>query len=343
MKILVGISGGLDSAYAALKLQREGHEVEGAVLVMHDYTDVSGAEQVAREVGIKLHVLDCRNEFSAVTSNFVDEYCNGRTPNPCIICNPLVKFKKLYDYAMENGFDMIATGHYARLTSFGEGAEKRYTLQRSADSKKDQTYMLYRLPQHILSKLYFPLMQDKKSEVRSNAEAEGLSVADKKESQEICFISDGDYAAYIEEKRGVFPEGDFVDDKGNVIGRHKGIIRYTMGQRKGLGVAAGGRIFVTDIDAEKNVITLSKDGAFTDEVKISDIVYSGLSPVGAGVNLRVSVKLRYLATAVGATAIFDGNGNATLKLDEPQKAVTPGQSAVMYDGDILLCGGFINK
>ena len=179
MRILVGISGGLDSAYAARKLLNEGHEVEGAVLVMHDYTEVDSAKSVAAELGITLHTVDCRERFSAVIDNFIDEYCNARTPNPCIICNPLVKFRCLLDYASEHGFDMIATGHYARVVKTVCDGEERFTLQRSRDAKKDQTYMLYRLSQEILSKLCLPLMDEVKSEIRELAYRDGLSVAER--------------------------------------------------------------------------------------------------------------------------------------------------------------------
>ena len=342
MRILVGMSGGLDSTYAALKLLREGHEVEGAVLIMHDFTDLSAAEEASKAIGIKLHVVDCRDIFSTVIENFVNEYSVARTPNPCIICNPLVKFRALYNYAVDNGFDKIATGHYARVVRVSDGGEEHFALARPKDNKKDQTYMLYRLPEEILSVLMLPLSDELKSDVKELAKSESLAVAERRESQEICFIPDGDYASYIEGIVGVFPEGNFVDVDGNVLGRHKGIIRYTYGQRKGLGVAAGDRIFVTKIDPTNNTITLSKDGSLTDTVKISNIVFSGMSAPVAAFSRRAEVKLRYQAKPVSALVNFEKNGRAILLLDEPVKAVTPGQSAVIYDGDIVLCGGFID-
>lgn len=342
MKILVGMSGGLDSTYAALKLLDEGHSVEGAVLVMHEFTDVCDAIAAADAIGIKLHVIDCTAEFRAVKENFVGEYRKGRTPNPCIICNPLVKFKGLYDFAVANGFDRIATGHYARVEKIVDNGEERYTLARAKDGRKDQTYMLYRLSQDILSMLVLPLSDDVKSDVRARAEEIGLAVASKKESQEICFIPDGDYAKYIEDKTGTVPEGDFVDNEGYVLGRHKGIIRYTVGQRKGLGISLGERVFVTGIDAERNTVTLSSDAALTDGASVSDIVFTGIKPAQVGEERRVSVKLRYQAPPISATAIFADGGRATLVFDTPQRSVTPGQSAVMYDGDVLIAGGFID-
>lgn len=341
MKILVGMSGGLDSTYAALKLIKEGHEVEGAVAVMHEYAETESAMEAAEALGIKLHVIDATEKFKAVKENFVSEYTAGRTPNPCVICNPLVKFRVLADFARENGFDRIATGHYASVVTLKEGGRTLYTLKRARDSRKDQTYMLHRLPEDVLSILVLPLSDEIKTEVREKAHAAGLKAAEKKESQEICFIPDGDYASYIEDTVGKLTEGDFVLEDGTVVGRHKGIIRYTVGQRKGLGVSYGERIFVSRIDAATNRILLSTEGSYTDTVSVRDIVFTGMTEPEAGANRRVEVKLRYLARPVSATAVFDGKGGAELHLDEPQKAVTPGQSAVMYDGDTLLAGGFI--
>ena len=341
MKILVGMSGGLDSTYAALKLIKEGHEVVGAVAVMHEYTELDGARDAARALGIPLVEIDAKERFFAVKNNFVNEYSSGRTPNPCVVCNPLVKFRVLADFAKENGYDAIATGHYARRIEVTDGDKTLYTLERSKDSRKDQTYMLHRLPQDILSMLVLPLADEIKLDVREKAKAEGLKAAEQKESQEICFIPDGDYASYIEGIKGKFPDGRFVLDDGTVLGMHKGIIRYTVGQRKGLGIAFGEKIFVSRIDARRNEIVLSRVGSFTDTVSVDDVVFTGMSEPKCGEQRRVEVKLRYLASPVSATAVFDGEGGARLLLDTPQKAVTPGQSAVMYDGDVLLCGGFI--
>ena len=341
MKILVGMSGGLDSTYAALKLINEGHEVFGAVVVMHDYTELDGAREAAKALGISLYEIDATDKFDTVKKNFVSEYSCGRTPNPCIVCNPLVKFRALADFARENGFDRIATGHYAKTVVKTENGATRYTLSRAVDSRKDQTYMLHRLPQDILSILMLPLGDEVKTDVREKARVAGLKAAEQKESQEICFIPDGDYASYIIDIKGDFPEGNFVLEDGKVIGRHKGLIRYTVGQRKGLGVSYGERIFVSKIDPIKNEIVLSTEGSFSDRVMVSDIVFSGISQPEIGEKIRLEVKLRYLAKPVGATAVFLEDGRAELVLDTPEKAVTPGQSAVMYDGDVLLAGGFI--
>ena len=341
MRILVGMSGGIDSTYAAMKLMGEGHEVEGALLVMHEHTDVDSAREAADSIGVRLHVVDCRESFEKVKKNFVDEYCRARTPNPCIICNPTVKFRALAEFALKNGFDRIATGHYAGVVETYDKGEKRYTLTPGKDFKKDQTYMLYRLPQSILSMLVLPLADDVKTDIRETVGQRGLSVADKKDSQEICFIPDGDYAAYIEESVGKFPEGDFIDTDGKYLGRHKGIIRYTVGQRKGLGISLGGRAFVREINALNNTVTLSTEAAVTSLVSVGDMVFTGMAKPEHTEQRRVSVKLRYQAPRVCATAVFDAEGGATLLLDEPARSVTPGQSAVLYDGDILLAGGFI--
>ncbi len=341
MRILVGMSGGLDSTYAAMKLIDEGHEVEGAVLVMHRYTDTTGARATAESIGIPLHVIDCTEDFSAVEENFIYEYKNARTPNPCIICNQLVKFRRLADFALENGFDRIATGHYAGVAEITDGTETRFTLVKAKDERKDQTYMLYRLPQDVLSILVLPLSDDVKTDVRAQAERIGLEVAHKKESQEICFIPDGDYATYIEDRVGRMPEGDFIDTDGKPLGKHKGIIRYTVGQRKGLGISLGERVFVSRIDAKSNTVMLSGEPAQSDRIEVDNIVFTGLSETQAPCERRVSVKLRYQALAVPAIAIFHGEGRATLLLDSQVASVTPGQSAVMYDKDLLLAGGFI--
>ena len=342
MRILIGMSGGLDSTYAALKLINEGHEVVGAVAVMHEHTELDSARDAAEALGIELVEIDARERFLAVKENFVNEYSNGRTPNPCVVCNPLVKFRVLADYAKEHGFDRIATGHYARLVTVEDGDATLYTFERSKDTRKDQTYMLHRLPQDILSMLVLPLSDEIKTEVRDKAKAAGLKAADQKDSQEICFIPDGDYASYIEGVRGEFPIGNFVLEDGTVIGKHKGLIRYTVGQRKGLGIAFGERLFVGKIDALRNEVVLSREGSFTDKVAVRDVVFSGMRVPRAGEKRRVEVKLRYLAPLVPATAIFDGEGGAELLLDAPEKAVTPGQSAVMYSDGRVLCGGFIS-
>ena len=343
MRVLLGMSGGLDSTYAALKLLREGHEVEGAVLLMHDYTEIGEAQAAADSVGIPLHIIDCKEAFdSIVVSDFIENYKKARTPNPCIVCNCKIKFRELQKYAVEYGFDAIATGHYAKVVKLEDNGNERFSLACGDDESKDQTYMLYRLPQSILSMLLFPLGEDKKSDVRIQARSEGLTVADRPESQEICFIPDGDYASFIEDRTEVCPEGDFIDESGKVLGRHKGIIRYTVGQRRGLGISAATRIFVTKIDVENNTVTLSATDKIYKTLSVSDIIFSGMAAPKEPVSLRVHVKLRYKAPKASAVAIFYPDGRAEVILDEPARAVTPGQSAVFYDGNVVLAGGFID-
>ena len=343
MKILIGLSGGVDSAYAALKLKREGHDVEGAVLRMHEFTDVSAARTVAELLKIPIHIIDCTESFEKkVKTYFCDEYSAGRTPNPCIVCNREVKFKELVDYARAHGFDRIATGHYARVVALGDGDEARYAVARGTDLSKDQTYMLYRLPQDVLSMLILPMADMKKSEVREEMSLYSRLLGEKKDSQEICFIPDNDYASFVEAERGTFPDGDFVDEEGNPLGRHRGIIRYTVGQRKGLGISLGYRTFASRIDSENNIIVLSREGKPTDTLEIHDVVFSGMKTMDIGDIARLEVKLRYQAAPVGATVEMMEKGRVSITLDSPASFVTPGQSAVLYDGDTVMLGGFIS-
>ena len=339
MRILVGISGGVDSACAALELARSGHTVEGAILKMHEYSDIDGAARVAEALGIPLHVIDATESFNnIIKENLADEYLAGRTPNPCILCNEKVKFKGLYDYALRHGFDRIATGHYARIVKRGE----RLAVASASDGRKDQSYMLYRLPQEILRVLLFPLAEVNKSEVRALAADFGIPVADKKDSQEICFLPNGGHAEFIEGLRGVCPRGDFISPDGTRLGSHNGIIRYTVGQRKGLGIALGERVFVTDIDPDRNTVTLSPHMIGREYVTVDSPVFSGLESLSEGEEMRLSVRLRYSAPRIPTTVRMLPDGAVSLKFDAPQTA-SPGQSAVIYDGDTVLFGGFIRR
>ena len=339
MKILVGISGGVDSAYTALRLIREGHSVEGAVLKMHEHTDVISARKAAEELNIPLHEIDATVPFNnIIKKNLVSEYLEGRTPNPCILCNERVKFAALYDFAEANGFDKIATGHYARVVS----ARDRYAVASAADAKKDQSYMLYRLSQKILSKLLLPLSEEDKSNVRRDAGEAGVSASEKKDSQEICFLPDLSYVDYIESLVGKTPEGDFVSPDGQILGRHKGIIRYTVGQRKGLGISLGERVFVTDISPESNTVTLSPKMIGKKEIEITDVVYSGLDEKSELTPLKLTAKLRYTAPKIPVTVRRTKSGNVLLNFDS-EVIAAPGQSAVIYDGDTVMLGGYISK
>ena len=337
MKILIGLSGGLDSTYAAHILKEQGHEVIGASVIMHQYTDAAAAHDAAKAVGIPYVTLDAGEIFKdRVIARFLADYTAGRTPNPCVECNPGVKFTALCDYAEEHGFDAVSTGHYASILQ----ENGRYYIRRGDDGSKDQSYVLWRLSQKQLSMLYFPLAGMKKSDIREQAAALGYQAAEAKESQEICFIPDDNYVGYIENALGkVFPEGDFLDETGTVIGRHKGLIRYTVGQRKGLG-AFGRPMFVSRLDPKANTVTLVPAGSeFSQSMTVSELNFVKSPPQSDGV-LDATVKVRYSAKPTPCRITFHGD-TATVTFPAPVRAVTPGQSAVFYDGQDILFGGII--
>lgn len=344
MKVLVGISGGVDSAYAAYKLKAEGCDVAGACLIMHDGAELEAARRVCGALDIPLHEIDCRDAFyEKVQRYFVKEYMEGRTPNPCIVCNREVKLRALLDVAEALGYDKIATGHYARITTVNDGGQIRYAFSSAQDGGKDQTYMLYRVEQDVLSRLLLPLSDERKADVKARAESLGISQPGQRESQEICFITNGKYTDYVERIGGKSEKGSFISEDGEILGQHKGIINYTLGQRKGLGVSVGYKAFVTDINPHTNTVTLGRSAPLSKQVRVGDIVCSGMREPEDGHTRRVCVKLRYLAPTVAATVKFDGMGGALLELDVPHKSVTPGQSAVFYDGDTVIAGGIIRR
>lgn len=340
MKILVGMSGGVDSSLAALKLMQEGHTVEGAYLVMHEYAEPAVAKAAADKLGIPLTVIDCREAFDKVVrTNFVSEYRNGRTPNPCIICNPSVKFAALSAEAKRRGFDRIATGHYARLERVDLGGSSYSAIATARDASKDQSYMLYRLPTEILDMLVLPLGDEIKNDMRDSIKGSELASLDRKDSQEICFLPDGGYADYIDRIAGKCPGGNFVNSEGKVVGVHKGITRYTVGQRKGLGISLGERVFVTEIDPLKNTVMLEASPRQSKCVKLSEVHLA--SPFGAE-DGECMVKIRYGARAVPCRVAFTREC-AEITFDAPQRSVTPGQSAVLYRDGVVIGGGFICK
>ncbi|MBQ8382711.1 MAG: tRNA 2-thiouridine(34) synthase MnmA [Clostridia bacterium] len=341
MRILLGLSGGLDSVSAARILMDAGHTVEGAVLLMTDHSSPAEAGTAAREVGIPLHVIDCRERFSQIViADFLAEYRRGRTPSPCTVCNRNVKMDTLYRYATDNGFDGYATGHYCRIE---QGDNGRFAPTLAADRRKDQTYMLWRMTQEQLSMLHTPLSDRLKSDLRAEAAALGLTAASAGESQDTCFIPEGmtcrDYlAAHIGEDLS----GNFVDADGKVLGKHQGIQYYTVGQRKGLGIALGKPAFVTKIDPAEHTVTLQfAEDTFARRITLTDLNFVGDAPRTEG-ELRRAVKIRYAAPPVPATIRFDGE-TATVEFDPPVRTPAPGQSAVFYDGDRLAFGGVIDE
>ncbi len=336
--IVLGLSGGIDSAVAATKLINEGYSVFGVYCIMHEHgrQGIEAARDVAKEVGIPFDVFDASEMFEKiVVSDFISKYSNGKTPNPCVTCNPNVKIRSLCEYADKIGAPKIATGHYS-----GIGYENgRYFAVKS--EYKDQSYMLCGLSQEQLSRCVFPLFDTEKSENRLSASDSGLSVANKKDSQEICFIPDNDHASYIEARTGKFPEGDYwLFEEDRAVGKHKGIINYTIGQTKKLGIALGVPLYVKEIDAEKNRVVLTK----TDVVNCTEIVCDNANFQLLDENftqIQAEVKIRYAHKGAKATVINEKNGKLRIIFEEPQRAVTSGQFAVAYDGKKLLCSGTI--
>ena len=339
-KLLVALSGGVDSAACARLLRDAGYEVAGCVLKMspaHEGT-VEDAKLTAEQLGIPLYVRDMQADFRQVIGYFMGEYASGRTPNPCVVCNPTVKFKGMLAAADELGYPYIATGHYAGLRREGD----RVYLTRGASAARDQSYMLCRLTQRELLRLIFPLSEMQKPDVRTLAEEAGLSCAGKPDSQEICFIPDGDYAGYIEARLGKSPEGDFISPDGKPCGRHKGIIHYTVGQRKKLGIALGKPVFIRRIDPGENRIYLAWGGDEYD----GGMTVSGLSETFPGAfrdGMRCGVKIRSRAAIAPCTLTLLGDGRAKVVFDRPERAPAAGQTAAFYDGEVVLGGGFIDS
>ncbi len=343
-KIAIGMSGGVDSSVAASLLQKSGYEVIGITMILwdSDQSAIDDAKRVCKKLGIEHCCVDFREEFKAmVIDYFVEEYQNGRTPNPCIVCNRFLKFDAMQKYAEMLGADKIATGHYAKI-EFDEKSG-RYLLKQANSYAKDQTYALYSLTQEQLSKTIMPLGElESKDETREIAKSLGLNVADKADSMEICFIPDRDYVRFIERYSGKkCKPGDFVDTEGNVLGRHSGIINYTIGQRKGLGVTFGKPMFVTKIDAENNKVVLGEKGTeFSKELtanKLNFIPFENLAEP-----IEVVAKVRYSAKPANATVIPVGDDLVSVVFDAPQRAVTPGQAVVFYDKtDMSVIGGGI--
>ncbi len=333
-KVVLGLSGGVDSAVSAALLKEQGFEVLGVFLDI-GIAGAADAKSVADMLGIGFEVLPIAAELEEkVCLPFSRSYLAGRTPNPCIMCNPKVKFPALIAYADEAGAKYIATGHYARTET--DSATGRTLLLKNR-SPNDQSYMLCMLPQHILQRTIFPLGGMDKGMVRERAAGLGIPVAKKPDSMEICFIPDNDYAAYIEKRFGAPPEGNFVDPEGRVLGRHKGIHRYTVGQRRGLGVSCGQRMFVSGINPGKNEVVLTPEGEGVSEIRVKDINWIDIRPEKA---FRASVKVRHSKAEYDAE-VEPVSGEARVFFRKPVRRPAPGQSAVFYRGDAVIGGGEI--
>ncbi|MCD7775846.1 MAG: tRNA 2-thiouridine(34) synthase MnmA [Firmicutes bacterium] len=346
-RLLAAMSGGVDSSVAVKLMLDEGYECNGATMKLLSgggskccsLDDVEDARSVCEKLGIEHFVFNFTDDFSHdVIDNFVFEYVRGATPNPCIECNRKIKFGRFIRRARELGYDGIITGHYAKI----EKTNGEYVLMRAGDKAKDQTYFLWTLDQDTLPYVHFPLSRLRKDETREIAERCGLKTSKKPDSQDVCFVTNGKYADFIEDYTGLdFPAGDFVLENGDVVGRHEGIIHYTVGQRRGLGVAHKCRLFVKEIDTENNRVILTEgDGLFSSSLDAEGAnIISGRIPKGT---FHADVKIRYRHTPAGANITFSEDGSSFhAEFDSPQRAVTKGQSAVIYDGDAVLGGGVI--
>ncbi len=355
-KVAVGMSGGVDSSVAAYLLKEQGYDVIGVTMQIWQDEDplaqaenggccglsaVDDARRVADRLGIPYYVLNFKREFKEnVIDYFMDEYMHARTPNPCIACNRYVKWEALLNRARELGCDYIATGHYARVVQLDNG---RYALKKSATDRKDQTYALYNLTQEQLAHTLMPVGEYEKEQIREIAAKIGLLIANKPDSQEICFIPDNDYAGYIERESGkTFPKGNFVDLDGNILGTHKGIIHYTIGQRKGLGLSMGSPVFVVDIRPETNEVVIGSNlDTFHDSLYAGKVNLMSVDALEG--ERKVVAKIRYSHKGAPCRIKMVDEDTVLCKFEEPVRAITPGQAVVFYDGDIVLGGAVIDR
>ena len=346
-KALIGMSGGVDSSVAACLTLRQGYACEGGTMRLHDFScggadDVLDAKAVADKLGISHHVFSFQPEFERhVISQFVTAYESGLTPNPCIQCNAHLKFGAMLEKALEMGFDYVVSGHYAQVRKDPQSG--RYLLYKAKDHSKDQTYFLACLNQHQLSHILFPLGGLSKTESREIAEAEGLVTARKRDSQDICFVPDGDYAAFLQRYTGkIYPEGNYLDLAGNIVGRHKGAVCYTRGQRKGLGLAMGTPVYVCRKDMDANTITVGPNEAlFSRALRAKDWNWFPFPALTE--SMTVTAKIRHSQQELAATVYPEENGFARVEYETPQRAITPGQAVVLYDGDDVVGGGTITE
>jgi tRNA-specific 2-thiouridylase len=353
-RVVLAMSGGVDSSVAALLLREQGHEVIGLFMrtgahAEHDgradhkkgccsAVDAGDARRVADRLDLPFYALDFERDFDRIIDYFADEYVHGRTPNPCVVCNSWLKFGRLWEYGRRLDADLIATGHYARVVRDGGDVQ----LHRAVDDDKDQSYVLYGIGREVLSRLLFPVGEMRKEQVRAVARSAGLAVADKPDSVEICFVPDGDHAGLIRRRRpDAGAAGAFVDESGKVLGRHDGIERFTIGQRKGLGVAAGSRRYVLKIVPQTNEVVLGdREGLLSSSLRASGVNWLVEEPARP---TPCRAKIRYRHDAADAVVTALPGGEARVEFARPQSAVTPGQAVVFYDGTRVLGGGWIEE
>ncbi len=345
-KVLIAMSGGVDSSVAADIIKSQGYETAGAIMSLYGDEgsgkpeDIEDAKRVADSLDMPFYIFDLSEDFKKhVITNFVEAYKNALTPNPCIVCNKHIKFGSFIKKADELGFDYVATGHYAKVEYNVD--TKRYVVKKADDETKDQSYMLWTLSQQQLSRVILPLGGLSKEDARESARKSGFDNADKHDSQDICFVPDGEYAAFIERWCGEkFEKGEFVNKAGEFIAEHKGLINYTIGQRKGLGIAAPAPYYVLKKDAKTNKVILgSNDDLFIDTLEATDVNFISIDALRE--SIKCKAKVRYKQKETDATIYPLENGDVKVVFDIPQRAITPGQSVVFYDGDTVIGGGFI--